>query len=336
MMKMGKIRIETGARIHFGLLDLTGDTGRIDGSLGLSLSKPRMIITAESHDSIESTDRTELVKFAVSKLNNHFDLSEGLRVDVVESYEQHVGLGSSTQFLLSIGKAYCEINHLPGNPRELAKILGRGGTSGIGVAAFEKGGFILDAGHSFGPDQDKQTFLPSRAAEAPPAPVIFQSDFPSDWIIDLVVPSHGAGLSGQEEIDFFQTHCPIDPQETASIARVVLSLVIPGVIECDIGTFTRGINLLTTLGFKKREIDNQFNDLKLTLQNLNDITHNTVAIGMSSFGPALFLIWNSKTRSKYYKPSFSELETLLDKHGGNIYTTTSRNTGATINRLDSS
>ncbi|MBS7628477.1 hypothetical protein KEJ23_00610, partial [Candidatus Bathyarchaeota archaeon] len=33
---------------------------------------------------------------------------------------------------------------------ELAKIMGRGGTSGIGVAAFDKGGLILDGGHSFG------------------------------------------------------------------------------------------------------------------------------------------------------------------------------------------
>jgi beta-ribofuranosylaminobenzene 5'-phosphate synthase len=330
---MGKIRIETGARIHFGLLDLTGDTGRIDGSLGLSLSQPELVIEAEPHDSVESNERTELVRFALSKLNDHFDRSEGLRVDVVESYEQHVGLGSSTQFLLSIGKAYCELYHLPSSPREIAGILGRGSTSGIGVAAFEKGGFILDAGHSFGPGLDKQTFLPSRAAEAPPAPVIYQGHFPSDWIIDIVVPSHGTGLSGQEEIDFFQAHCPIDPRETSSIAHVVLSLVLPGVIECNISTFTRGINLLTTLGFKKFEIDYQFNDLKLTLQNLKDITHNAVAIGISSFGPTLFMIWNKKSRSKYCEPAFGEVETLLLKHGGNIYTTTSRNNGAIIKNL---
>jgi len=333
---MGKIRIETGARIHFGLLDLTGDTGRIDGSIGLSLARPRMVIEAESCDSIESGDRTELVEFAVSKLNNHFDLTEGLRVEVLESYDQHVGLGSSTQFLLSIGKAYCELYQLQVNPRELARILGRGSTSGIGVAAFENGGFILDAGHSFGSGQDKQTFLPSRAAEAPPAPIIFQTEFPSDWIIDLVVPLHGTGLSGQEEIDFFQTHCPIDRRETESIAHIVLSLILPGVIECNIDTFIRGINLLTTLGFKKREIDHQFNDLKLTLRNLKDITHNTAAIGISSFGPALFLIWNEEKRSKYYEPSFNEIQTLLDKYGGNIYTTNSRNTGAITNQLDTS
>jgi beta-ribofuranosylaminobenzene 5'-phosphate synthase len=293
-----------------------------------------MVIAAKSRDSVEASDRTELVEFAVSKLNNHFDLSEGLSVDVVESYDQHVGLGSSTQFLLSIGKVFCELYQLHATPRELAKILGRGSTSGIGVAAFEKGGFILDAGHSFGPGKDKQTFLPSRAAEAPPAPIIFQTDFPSDWIIDLVVPSHGIGLSGREEIDFFQTHCPIDPRETESIAHVVLSLILPGVIECNIGTFIRGINLLTTLGFKKREIENQFNDLKLTLQNLKDITHNTAAIGISSFGPALFLIWNKQKRLKYYEPSINEVQNLIDKHGGDIYTTTSRNTGAITNKVD--
>jgi len=333
-MKMERIRINAGSRLHFGLLDLTGDLGRVDGGIGLYLSRPRIVIEAGHSDKTKSDSNYEIVRYAVDELNRHFDLNNHLDVKITESYGQHVGLGSSTQLLLSLGKAYCQLNKISCSVRELAGILGRGGTSGIGVAGFEKGGFILDAGHSFGPGKDKDNFLPSRASSSPPAPVLFQSNFPGDWIIEIITPDRDSGLSGEEEIDFFKTHCPIKPAESDFMARVVISCVLPGVVEKDIETFARGINLLTTLGFKRSEIDNQFNDLKLTLQNLNDITQNSVAIGLSSFGPTLFIIWNSEMKNKHITEVNTEINYLLEKHGGTSYTTRSRNTGATSKQIN--
>ncbi|MEZ5334482.1 MAG: hypothetical protein R2741_04185 [Methanolobus sp.] len=49
-------------------------------------------------------------------------------------------------FLLA---AVNELYNLGKSVRELAIAVGRGGTSGIGVASFEMGGFIVDGGHRF-------------------------------------------------------------------------------------------------------------------------------------------------------------------------------------------
>jgi beta-ribofuranosylaminobenzene 5'-phosphate synthase len=48
-----------------------------------------------------------------------------------------------------------ELYHQPLYVREIARVITRGGTSGMGTAAFEAGGFLVDGGHGFGPGRLK-------------------------------------------------------------------------------------------------------------------------------------------------------------------------------------
>ena len=121
------------------------------------------------------------------------------RLHINESLPDHVGLGSGTQAALSAAAAVNEIYGLGKSVRELAVAVGRGGTSGIGVAAFENGGFILDGGHKF---KDKGAFSPSAASHVPPGPVLFRRNFP-DWPIVLVIPN-SKGAHDAEEVDIFK------------------------------------------------------------------------------------------------------------------------------------
>jgi len=101
----------------------------------------------------------------------------------------HVGLGGGTQLGIAAGKALCELYHRPATAREIASIINRGGTSGIGTAAFEGGGFLIDGGHTFGPGKEKVDFRPSSASigiRAPP--VIARHEFPKSWKILLATP----------------------------------------------------------------------------------------------------------------------------------------------------
>ena len=304
---MKRIRIETGSRLHLALLDMTGDLGRVDGGLGIALEQPRLVLEAQADDGISTNMYSDIVAPCVERLNEHFDLSAGMSIEVEEWLPQHVGLGSSTQVLLSVATAYAHINRLHATVRELASVLGRGGTSGIGVAAFEGGGFIMDAGHRFGPGMEKESFVPSRASSASPAPLVFRARLPRDWIIDVVIPQDFHGLSGQAEIDFFQEHCPVDPRETSRLARIVNSVIVPSVLEQNIATFIGGINFLATLGFKAAEIDNQSAPVIEILRSLKDITRENAAVGMSSFGPTLYAISTRHLRTRY----LNELEDMV-------------------------
>ena len=66
---------------------------------------------------------------------------------VHETYPSHSGLGSGTQLSLAVGKLLADFNSQKMDASQIASIVGRGGTSGIGVASFENGGFIMDGGH---------------------------------------------------------------------------------------------------------------------------------------------------------------------------------------------
>lgn len=325
-----EVRVESGARLHFALLDMTGDLGRIDGGLGVALSRPRIVLQASQAEQSTSNLFARHVNQVTKKLNDYYGLDKGLRVNFLESYAQHAGLGSTTQIILSVGAAYNALYGGSLNARGLATILGRGGTSGIGVAAFEKGGFILDGGHSFGPGQEKDRFLPSRQSRSPPGPVLFRAPLPRDWIFDVAVPATSRGLSGNTEAEFFAAHCPVEPHTTARIAHIVLSLVLPGVAQLNIGTFARGINALTTLGFKKSEIDAQTRDVKQLLFDLNKYSANNAAIGMSSFGPAVFCITHAMMSEEIRKEIRSTMLDYLDEVGGEHYVTHTRNCGAKV------
>ncbi len=147
---------------------------------------------------------------------------KGIRLHINDSLPDHVGLGSGTQAALSTAAAVNKIYGLGKSVRELAVAVGRGGTSGIGVAAFENGGFILDGGHKF---KDKGAFSPSAASHVPPGPVLFRRNFP-DWPIVLVIPNskgaHDAGRSGHFQKMLSNSPCrssgnlPCNPHADAS------------------------------------------------------------------------------------------------------------------------
>jgi len=324
-----KVTITTGARLHLALIDLNGSLGRIDGSIGLAVNRPRVSVDAAPSTEVTTDKHHELVVSAVRKLQQHFGVDYGLHVSFRDDYPAHVGLGSTTQIVLSIARAYCLLYDLPHAPRDLARIVGRGGTSGIGVATFATGGFILDAGHSFGPTKDKRTFLPSRASTAPPPPVILRKPFPPNWRIDLVVPPIGSGLSGHEEIRFFQTVCPTSLEETQHLCHIVFSQIIPGILEQDIEVFSAGVNSLAYIGFKKHEISRQPSELRSLIRHSHKDAGNLASIGMSSFGPTLYLIYDTKHLPHDVATVRKRLQSFAARKRALFLTTRGRNCGAT-------
>ncbi len=302
----------------------------MDGGIGVALRRPRLVLEASLSTSVRANRRSELAAHAIERINEHYGTRGGLDISVVEDYPAHVGLGSSTQFLLAVGTAYCSLKGIKHCARDLATVLGRAGTSGIGLGAFESGGLVVDGGHSYGPGRDKQAFLPSRASPAPPSPIIARVPIPKDWLFDVIVLETPDTISGRAEIDFFSRHCPIDAVETGALARVILSLILPGAVSHDIETFVRGINLIGTLGFKRHEIANQFNNVKATIHNLSNITPKSFGVGMSSFGPTVFLVSQASDRHRYEEEVLSLISTAIADHSGIHILTTARNTGASM------
>jgi len=324
-----RVVIRTPSRIHVSLIDLHGGSGRVDGGIGITLDEPAVLLEAELSPALSISggdpalqDRARTIATEVlQKLGAGGSLAITLR----SNYPAHIGLGSGSQLALAIARAASELygRHLP--TKELARLAGRGGTSGIGTAAFESGGFIVDGGHRFGAGGEKTDFRPSAASRGvSPPPVIARHDIPSDWRILLAIPDVPPGASGNSETDIFRDNCPIPLAEVRELSHEILMRMLPGIAGRDLDLFGSSINAVQQLGFKKVELSLQPPEVTGLLPILRDA--GAAGAGLSSFGPAVYAIGDTGLSSiEQAARSF-----MKESGGGTTLVTTARNSGAEV------
>ncbi|MGZ8896918.1 MAG: beta-ribofuranosylaminobenzene 5'-phosphate synthase [Halobacteriota archaeon] len=317
------IQVVTPSRLHITLIDLNGALGRIDGGVGLTLDYPSIRINAKKDAQLSvsgTTEFAERIKSAASAVLTQYNIN-GVAIDVVQEYPNHVGLGSGTQVALAVGTAISELYDLNLKPTTIAKLTGRGGTSGIGVAAYEFGGFLVDGGH-----KGKTEFLPSSASgKFGPGPIIARHDFP-DWAIVLAIPNL-RGASDKREIDVFQKQCPLPLNEVQELCHVILMEMLPAVVEHDIESFGRSINRVQTIGFKRRELELQPFCAHI-IQFMRE--NGAIGAGMSSFGPVVYGITDGKQLLRAVQSY------LNDSIGGKVREVKAQNTGAYVQEIKES
>jgi len=325
------IALRSPSRIHIGLIDLNGSLGRVDGGLGIALDYPNFYIEGRESSEIEieigckgiqedtlSSIRDRL--YQVSRRVLDYIGEEGIYIKVRDTIPLHSGLGSGTQMALSTGMLISKVYNRDLDVKTLASITGRGGTSGIGVYAFERGGFIVDGGHTFGRGKDKEVFAPSSASKnVRVPPLIFRHDF--NWEVVLTIP-RGENIHGDREVDIFRRYCPISLEETQRICHIVLMKMLPAIVEGDIKSFGEGINRLQYLGFKRVELELQREIVRELLRELQKVSYS----GLSSFGPTLYSICEGREDVKKVVETSREF---FDKRGieGEIIVTRGNNQG---------
>jgi beta-ribofuranosylaminobenzene 5'-phosphate synthase len=280
------VGVEAHARLHVCLIDLNGSIGRVDGSVGIILSQPvvRVVARKASRDVINE----ELLPFA-KKFFQTVPRTLSVELELDECFERHVGLGSTTQLALSVARSLSELMGLGYSVRELARIMGRGGTSGIGVAGFEGGGsLIVDGGHRFGPN-GKTGFTSSDYSEGfEAAKPIVKMCLPTDWRFVVVVPRGGKKVYGEVEKSVFERVSPLPAEEVGLVSRVVLLKLLPAAVEGNLEEFGEAINMLQQTGFKKRELESQSQSV---LEAISEgLRLGAAGAGMSSFGPAVYFL----------------------------------------------
>jgi beta-ribofuranosylaminobenzene 5'-phosphate synthase len=294
------ITITSPSRLHFALIDLNGELGRVDGGIGVALNEPSLEVevSAVDNDQVEAEEVVSILE----EIRNRIELKANYRVKILKNLPSHVGLGARTQLSLSVAKAISVLEGRSDNAIELAKLVGRGGTSGIGVAAFDKGGFILDGGHVFRKDKSlknvkglKTGFLPSSASNVPPPPVLFQHPLPEDWFFVIAIPEVKRGAHGPEEIEIFKRYCPIEREEVEKVCRILLMQTLPSVLENDIATFAESLTRIQGVGFKRIELMLQHEIIK---ELFHFFDAHALGYGMSSFGPVTYAIVKSEKRVK--------------------------------------
>jgi len=220
---MSHVRVTTGARIHVGFLNLSLAHDRLYGGIGLGLDEPRTVVTAAPAGGVEC-DHPIARRYA----ERAADLLgvPGATVAVESALPRHAGLGSGTQLASAVLAAVGRANGLTPATRALAPGLGRGGRSGVGVATFEAGGFVIDAGHP------TAQYTPDRPADGEwtVPQIAVRRDVPEAWRFLVVVPDADRGRSGDAEEESIRSVVErADPGTADRIAGVVTRQLLPAV-----------------------------------------------------------------------------------------------------------
>ncbi len=237
------VSVRAPARLHLGFLDLNASKGRKFGSIGLAVdSHHTEISVSKAHQSrIAGSQLTTKTLSRLEKIRQHFYQTVGQSVplaeqqtliDVKQQIPEHSGLGSGTQLALTLGTALAKFHGISIDTPSLAQQLGRGKRSGIGVATFDQGGFIVDGGLK--PDQT----VP---------PLLMHHAYPPHWRIILVMDPQHQGMHGQNETTAFKT-LPVFPLANArNICHLTLMQLLPALLEQDINEFGQAITDIQAL-----------------------------------------------------------------------------------------
>ena len=280
------VHVTASGRLHLGFLDLHGGLGRRFGGVGIALDtiQTQLECVPSATCTAEGPDSERALQYA-QRLLDAFGTSGGVRIRLHEAIPRHAGLGSGTQLALAVGTALRRLFAWDAGLHEIAALLGRGARSGIGIGAFEQGGFLIDGGRSDG------TQLPQIIARHP---------FPEHWRIVLLLGQHGEeGLSGAVERTAFGKLPEFPEKEAAHLCRLTLMRILPALLESDFPEFSRGIG----------ELQRQVGDHFAPAQG-GRFTHPAIArllqkaaqlgfegLGQSSWGPTGFVLADSETQA---------------------------------------
>jgi beta-ribofuranosylaminobenzene 5'-phosphate synthase len=314
------VEVFAPARLHLGFLDLNGRLGRRFGSLGLTIDGigTRLTIARASQPNGGNVAPSRAQRMLDTLTAGRFAALGPLALGIEAAIPEHVGLGSGTQLGLAVAAGVAALAGETVSARALAPMVERGARSGIGIGAFETGGFLVDGG---------------KAADDVPAPIIARAAFPSEWRVILIFDAQGRGLSGPAEIAAFQALPGFPEAMAAELCRLTLLRLLPGLHEADFAAVADSIG----------EIGARLGDYFAPVQGGRYASPRVAAIldwlrgaafagiGQSSWGPTGFVLVADRSEAQ-------ELQGELARRFGAAGTLSfricaGRNRGAEISRL---
>jgi predicted sugar kinase len=188
----------------------------------------------------------------------------GCSMEVLAAPPGHAGLGSGTQLALAVAAG---MRHLFGpstdaeagpampHPSEaelvpsehdwlfdvrdamdLARAVGRGRRSCVGVYGFSRGGLIVESGRKMAADA-----APEEDATRDFSPMVARVRLPSAWRCVVIVGRDDTGLHGDAEKAAFARLPPVPAEVTSELARIALLELLPAAVEAKFAAFAQAI-----------------------------------------------------------------------------------------------
>lgn len=328
---LAKVTVKSTARLHMGFFDLHGGLGRKFGGIGLSLAAPAVELTAVSAENKQAqvagvpqvpAATIARASFIAEQLIKKLQLADSISLNIQQHIPEHAGLGSGTQLALAVGAAINELYQLKLSTAQIAELTGRGGRSGIGIAAFDHGGLLIDGGRA-------STAASGKALPKAP-PLLARYDFPEHWRILLILDTSQPGIHGENELEAFNRLPVFSENLAAHLCRHVLMQAMPALVEQDLTAFGNSIQEL------QAHVGDYFapvqggryasRQVSTVLEHLERM--GVACFGQSSWGPTGFAVFENEAGA------ISMLDTLQQQFAAfnniSYQIVRASNTGATI------
>lgn len=284
------------ARLHLGFLDLNGNLGRKFGSIGLTVDGigTHLILTRAAAPGADGPNSARALLY-LTEAAKALDLPAIAKIEILQAIPEHVGLGSGTQLGIAVAAGLARLHGMQPGAASLAKAVGRGQRSGIGIGAFEQGGFLVDGG---------------RGGDGV-APIIARLEFPPSWRVLLIFDRALSGLHGENETNAFRQLPPLDEEIAGRLCRLLVMQLLPGLATQEFSAVSHAV----------AEIQDRIGDYFAAAQGGRYASpavagilawlrgQGITGIGQTSWGPTGFALIDGAVRA-------SEVETALRRQFG--------------------
>jgi len=311
-----KVTITAPAHLHAGNFDLTGDLGRLYGTVGFAIDL-RLEVEVSKAKGIKAEDKSAY-KFT-KRMVDKFAL-EGAEVKIKKDIPRFVGVGFHTTLALSVGIGLSKLYDLNLTVEDVSLLMGRGTITAMGVYAFKTGGFIVEGGFK----------VDSRTKMVPP--LIFHGAVPKNWFFVVAIPNESrqkiAGM--RENEDEILGNLKLMPKELSDeLSRLVLVKLMPAFVEKDLKSFGEALTAFNSkLGRFWRDYQEGTYCNQVVEEGIKIMLRNSSLACQTSWGPTHYSIVKGKVAAEKLA---AELKQFLDKSGGGeIYVTQASNRGALV------
>jgi beta-ribofuranosylaminobenzene 5'-phosphate synthase len=290
---MKRVEIETGARLHFGLVCAGQQSAGNFGGIGLMIRSPgwkmhlqeadddRIAVPPHCPDDTRDLNARILAILQRIRAADHSVSDSRYSVSISRIIPAHCGLGAGTQLALSIATA---IHTLQGLPRisanRAAAECRRAQRSAVGTHGFETGGLLDDSGNHV------QQSGGQRVRSHP---------IPDTWRFVIVRRRDQTGISGSRETAVFRKQLQMKPDVLTNLRTLIDRQIVPAAEANNFGVFS---SALATYGrcvgnFFATEQGSCFADPQVHVLTQVLRQHDLPEPVQSSWGPAVAIPANS-------------------------------------------
>lgn len=262
---------------------------RKNGGLGFAVSTNKHYIQArigeensiEAHEKVNDDGKIKYLERLLDKIHAELKLNYKVKIKIFGVMYFHSGLGCGTSLTLACVESLLAINNFDYSEDFLIQLSERGGTSGIGINSYFKGGLIYDLGVK---SQDYKTHLPSSFVDNPTRPTPLYIGSMPEWEIGFVIPRSGRSTSSYQEKNLFERICPIEDARAFQACYLSVFGTLSSLIERDYKLFAKSINETALTTWKSLEISEA--GLNQEIEQFRSFS--TDCFGMSSIGPGIY------------------------------------------------